>query len=210
MITRRSLIVSFFIFGFARLVHGKNQNASSNKGLLFKNVDLISSQVHDIYNFFSYACSHCNRFHPETEKLRQALKTKGHEMIDVPVMLDPSHVILSQTYFAFERLDRLKDLHEEFWHWLLFAEHKWTTTEDVNKDIIAWVKDKGIAEETWVTALHHKDTLAKVEWAQKLAADYQLDGTPAIGVNGKYLTSPSMAGSNEKCIELVLELADKK
>lgn len=161
-------------------------------------------------NFFSYACGHCNRFHPETEKLRQALKAKGHEMIDVPVMLDPSHVILSQTYFAFERLDRLKDLHEEFWHWLLFAEHKWTTTEDVNKDIIAWVKDKGIAEETWVTALHHKDTLAKVEWAQKLAADYQLDGTPAIGVNGKYLTSPSMAGSNEKCIELVLELADKK
>lgn len=163
-----------------------------------------------IFNFFSYACGHCNRFHPETEKLRLALKAKGHEMIDVPVMLDPSHVILSQTYFAFERLDRLQDLHEEFWHWLLFAEHKWTTTEDVNKDIIAWVKDKGIAEETWVTALHHKDTLAKVEWAQKLAADYQLDGTPAIGVNGKYLTSPSLAGSNEKCIELVLELADKK
>ena len=163
-----------------------------------------------IFNFFSYACGHCNRFHPETEKLRQALKAKGHEMIDVPVMLDPSHVILSQTYFAFERLDRLKYLHEEFWHWLLFAEHKWTTTEDVNKDIIAWVKDKGIAEETWLTALHHKDTLAKVEWAQKLAADYQLDGTPAIGVNGKYLTSPSMAGSSEKCIELVLELADKK
>ena len=171
----------------------------------------LDEPVNDgIFNFFSYACGHCNRFHPETEKLRQALKAKGHEMIDVPVMLDPSHVILSQTYFAFERLDRLKDLHEEFWHWLLFAEHKWTTTEDVNKDIIAWVKDRGITEESWVTALHHKDTLAKVEWAQKLAADYQLDGTPAIGVNGKYLTSPSMAGSNEKCVELVLELADKK
>ena len=186
--------------------YSKTTKPSSNEG--FRILQLNEEIA--IYNFFSYACGHCNRFHPETIKLRQALKAKGHEMIDVPVMLDPSHVILSQTYFAFERLDRLKDLHEEFWHWLLFAEHKWTTTEDVNKDIIAWVKDKGIAEETWVTALHHKDTLAKVEWAQKLAADYQLDGTPAIGVNGKYLTSPSMAGSNEKCVELVLELADKK
>lgn len=183
---------------------------ASENDLSVKYVKLAKLAVPGIYNFFSYACGHCNRFHPETVKLRQALKAKGHEMIDVPVMLDPSHVILSQTYFAFERLDRLKDLHEEFWHWLLFAEHKWTTTEDVNKDIIAWVKAKGIAEETWVTALHHKDTLAKVEWAQKLAADYQLDGTPAIGVNGKYLTSPAMAGSNEKCIELVLELADKE
>ena len=201
------------LFSFATLlaIHCISIPCASSKDKVdLGYVKLEKRAKEGVYNFLSYACGHCNRFHPETLKLRQALKTKGHEMIDVPVMLDPSHVILSQTYFAFERLDRLKDLHEEFWHWLLFAEHKWTTTEDVNKDIIAWVKDKGIAEETWVTALHHKDTLAKVEWAQKLAADYQLDGTPAIGVNGKYLTSPSMAGSNEKCIELVLELADKK
>lgn len=207
MFNRRFLIALLFIFSWMSLpVTTVYANARVSENYII----LEKQATSGVFNFFSYACGHCNRFHPETEKLRQALKAKGHEMIDVPVMLDPSHVILSQTYFAFERLDRLKDLHEEFWHWLLFAEHKWTTTEDVNKDIIAWVKDKGIAEETWVTALHHKDTLAKVEWAQKLAADYQLDGTPAIGVNGKYLTSPSMAGSNEKCIELVLELADKK
>ena len=207
MFNRRFLIALLFIFSWMSLpVTTVYANARVSENYII----LEKQATSGVFNFFSYACGHCNRFHPETIKLRQALKAKGHEMIDVPVMLDPSHVILSQTYFAFERLDRLKDLHEEFWHWLLFAEHKWTTTEDVNKDIIAWVKDKGIAEETWVTALHHKDTLAKVEWAQKLAADYQLDGTPAIGVNGKYLTSPSMAGSNEKCVELVLELADKK
>lgn len=208
MISRRLFFLCMFNFLISCSATNVLANTVDNQENLYRTLN--KQLKYGYFNFFSYACGHCNRFHPETIKLRQALKTKGHEMIDVPVMLDPSHVILSQTYFAFERLDRLKDLHEEFWHWLLFAEHKWTTTEDVNKDIIAWVKDKGIAEETWLTALHHKDTLAKVEWAQKLAADYQLDGTPAIGVNGKYLTSPSMAGSNEKCIELVLELADKK
>ena len=208
--TQRRKILFFAILSFCSLNFGCAQKKLDFDSKNFKTIPSSQDDENKVFNFFSYACGHCNRFHPETVELRQALKAKGHEMIDVPVMLDPSHVILSQTYFAFERLDRLKDLHEEFWHWLLFAEHKWTTTEDVNKDIIAWVKDKGIAEETWVTALHHKETLAKVEWAQKLAADYQLDGTPAIGVNGKYLTSPSMAGSNEKCIELVLELADKK
>lgn len=207
MVKRRCILKTTVV---TLLLACSHLSLATENDLSAKYVKLAKLAVPGIYNFFSYACGHCNRFHPETVKLRQALKAKGQELIDVPVMLDPSHVILSQTYFAFERLDRLKELHEEFWHWLLFAEHKWTTTEDVNKDIIAWVKDKGIAEETWVTALHHKDTLAKVEWAQKLAADYQLDGTPAIGVNGKYLTSPSMAGSNEKCIELVLELADKK
>ena len=163
-----------------------------------------------VYNFFSYACGHCYRFHPDAEKLRFKLTARDINLVDVPVMLDMSHLIVSQAYFALERLGRIKDLHEELWHWFLYVEHNWATTDDLHRDLTEWVKGKGIAEETWVTALHHKETLAKVEWAQKLAADYQLDGTPAIGVNGKYLTSPSMAGSNEKCIELVLELADKK
>ena len=182
--------------------------AQDKINLGYKKLDNVAKQ--GVYNFFSYACGHCYRFHPDAEQLRLKLKARDINIVDVPVMLDMSHLIVSQAYFALERLERIKDLHEELWHWFLYVEHNWTTTDDLHRDLIEWIKDKGIAEETWVTALHHKETLAKVEWAQKLAADYQLDGTPAIGVNGKYLTSPSMAGSNEKCVELVLELADKK
>lgn len=204
MITRRFFLglIGISAFPFSSIVLA-NQTSDS-----YKRIQGRGSP--GLYNFFSYACGHCYRFHSSSVELKQKLLAKGYHLYDVPVMLDPSHVIISQTYFALDRLGKVEELHEELWHWFLYVEHKWTTTEDVNKDIIAWVKDRGIAEETWVTALHHKDTLAKVEWAQKLAADYQLDGTPAIGVNGKYLTSPSMAGSNEKCVELVLELADKK
>ena len=204
---RRSLLGISTLLGF-NIPMIRFSFAGEKKEFGYKKLDKF---VNDgVYNFFSYACAHCYRFHPETEKLRFQLKARGINMVDVPVMLDMSHLVISQAYFALERLGRVKAFHEDLWHWFLFTEHKWTTTEDLNNDLIGWVKAKGITEETWVTALHHKDTLAKVEWAQKLAADYQLDGTPAIGVNGKYLTSPAMAGSNEKCIELVLELADKK
>jgi thiol:disulfide interchange protein DsbA len=42
--------------------------------------------------------------------------------------------------------------------------------------------------------------------ANKLADAYDLDGVPAIGVNGKYLTAPSIAGSNEATLRVVDEL----
>jgi thiol:disulfide interchange protein DsbA len=42
--------------------------------------------------------------------------------------------------------------------------------------------------------------------ANKLADAYNLDGVPAIGVNGKYLTAPSLAGSNEAALRVVDEL----
>ena len=42
--------------------------------------------------------------------------------------------------------------------------------------------------------------------ANKLADAYSLDGVPAIGVNGKYLTAPSLAGSNEAALRVVDDL----
>ena len=40
---------------------------------------------------------------------------------------------------------------------------------------------------------------------EKVRDDF-LDGVPAIGVNGKYLTAPSLAGSNEAALRVVDEL----
>ena len=42
--------------------------------------------------------------------------------------------------------------------------------------------------------------------ANKLAEAYDLDGVPALGVNGKYLTAPSLAGSNEAALRVVDDL----
>lgn len=161
-----------------------------------------------IFNFFSYACGHCYKFHPHVLSLRRLLNDKGLELIDVPVMLDPSHLVMSQAYYALERLGRKEDLHEELWHWLLYSEHSWKTTEDVTNEFVVWAKNKGFNPNTWLDSFHNQDVLKKCEWAQQTAASFQLTGTPAIGINGKYLTSPSMAKSYDKCIEIVLKLSD--
>lgn len=165
-------------------------------------VELAQPAADGIYNFFSYACGHCYRFHPHVERLRGELKNAGYTLVDVPVLLDTSHIIFSQAYFALKRLNRT-DLHEELWHWILYAEHHWKTTEDLNKDLTVWIKAKGLNEGSWLTALHNKFTWSRLEWAQKTASQYKLNGTPAIGIKGKYLTFPSIAGTTDKCIDVI-------
>ena len=46
----------------------------------------------------------------------------------------------------------------------------------------------------------------KMQRADKLADAYGIDGVPMIGVNGRYLTAPSMAGSNEGALRVVDQL----
>lgn len=40
-------------------------------------IELDQSAPDGIYNFFSYACGHCYRFHPHVEALRADLAKKG-------------------------------------------------------------------------------------------------------------------------------------
>jgi thiol:disulfide interchange protein DsbA len=54
--------------------------------------------------------------------------------------------------------------------------------------------------------------MAKVRQATALATGYAIEGTPSIGVNGRWLTSGSLAGSNSKSLsvaEYLLDLARK-
>ncbi|CAG9435424.1 hypothetical protein NVI2019_OHEONHNH_04023 (plasmid) [Providencia alcalifaciens] len=54
-------------FGFA---FAKATDANVSQGYMV----LSKEASKDIYNFFSYACGHCYRFHPYVQQLRQSLE----------------------------------------------------------------------------------------------------------------------------------------
>jgi thiol:disulfide interchange protein DsbA len=47
---------------------------------------------------------------------------------------------------------------------------------------------------------------ADIARAKALARDYKITGVPTLAINGKYLTSASMAGSHEKALAVADEL----
>jgi thiol:disulfide interchange protein DsbA len=45
--------------------------------------------------------------------------------------------------------------------------------------------------------------------ATQLAAAYKIDGVPTFGVAGKWITAPSMVGSNGGALKMVEQLVDR-
>ena len=50
----------------------------------------------------------------------------------------------------------------------------------------------------------------QIQRANKLATAYGIDGVPTLGINGRYTTSPSVAGSNERAIVVLDELIQRE
>jgi thiol:disulfide interchange protein DsbA len=49
----------------------------------------------------------------------------------------------------------------------------------------------------------------RMQRATQLAAAYRIDGVPTFGVAGKWVTAPSMMGSNAGALKMVEQLVDR-
>jgi thiol:disulfide interchange protein DsbA len=72
-----------------------------------------------------------------------------------------------------------------------------------------WISQQGVDPVKFGEAYRSFAVQNKVQRAMQLTRDYQVKGTPAIAVAGKYITSPSMTGDFEKFFQVVDQLIEK-
>jgi len=51
---------------------------------------------------------------------------------------------------------------------------------------------------------------SKVQRATRLAEAYKIDGVPTLAINGRYITSPSLTGSNVAALQVADFLIGKE
>lgn len=160
-----------------------------------------SAKTIEVINFFAYTCGHCQRLAPFFDHWAKTAP-KDVTIHNVPVAWDASTAFLSRVYYTFEALERLQDLHPLFWQDLLDGK---IATES---DLQTWLKTQGVDRKTWDNAYRSFSVSLRVQQASELWQAYKLDATPYIGVAGKYLTAPHMAGSYQKTLTVLNELID--
>jgi len=67
----------------------------------------------------------------------------------------------------------------------------------------------GVDRKQFLDAYSSFRVRAKVQRATQLAAAYKVDGVPMFGVAGRWVTAPSMAGSNAEALKVVDALVDR-
>ena len=91
---------------------------------------------------------------------------------------------------------------------IMFAVHRENKRLLDESEILEWVSAQGVDRNKFLAAYRSSSVLAKARAANQIGNSYRIDGIPTIAIQGKYITSPSIAGSKIKAINTMDFLVD--
>ena len=154
----------------------------------------------EVIDFFFYGCPFCNELRPMLERWRKALPADV-VFRRTPTVRRETWVPLARTYYTLELLGEAERLHEEVYKGYHDEELSMSRPE-VMAD---WARRHGIDRERWLTVYNSEDVTRLVEQARRMTQDYDIQGTPSLVINGRYLTSSGMTDD----VKLVVPVAEQ-
>jgi len=161
----------------------------------------------EVNEIFWYGCSHCYALDPALESWK-ASKPSYIEFVRIPVIWGPTHLQHARLYYTLQALGR-PDLHPVVFDTIhqkgnmLAAQ----TDEDARALHLAFFRDHGVSEKKFNEAYDSEAVKQAVERAHSLTGRFEVASVPLMIVQGKYVTSVSLAGNQGRLLELVNDLA---
>ena len=81
--------------------------------------------------------------------------------------------------------------------------------EQDNSTVKHVLAKSGVDRKQFIDTYNSFGVRTKMQRASQLAAAYKIDGVPTLAVAGKFITSPSMTGSNGAALKMVDTLVDR-
>ena len=157
----------------------------------------------EVREFFLYSCPHCYALEPSLERWL-GKKPKNVEFVRTPGTA-PRWLLHAQAYYAAESLGAVSKFHPAMFN----AMHGQKRQLDDEVSLLKLVAEQGIDAAKFKEALNSFGVRFKVEKAKRLNEAYTINTVPALVIDGKYLTSPGMAGGDEAAIKVVEYLVQK-
>jgi len=160
-----------------------------------------SGQRVEVLEFFWYGCPHCNTLQPPLETwLRK--KPADVEFKRVPAAFNQSWLQLARTYYALDAMNLTGKLHQEVFaaiHEKRVLDPKVLMRDP--KSLFEWVAGKGVERQKFIDTYNSFAVNSRTRGTLELTRKYDIPGTPAIVVDGRYLTAPSMILKSDRTID---------
>lgn len=135
----------------------------------------------EVVEFFAYTCIHCYNFEPLFSDWMK--KVPGHVVVRrTPVAFNDAFVPLQRLYYALEAMGQVDALHEKVFRAIHVDKQRLTTPEA----IATWVAAQGVDREKFTGFFNSFAVAGKAKRATQLQDAYQVEGTPSLGVGGRY------------------------
>ena len=150
----------------------------------------------EVIEFFWYGCPHCAAFEPQLEAWVKRLPADVvFRRVPVAFRAEP-YSAHQRLYYALETLGLVAAMQRK----VFYAIHGERQRLDSAAEVSAFATKNGIDAAQLVEAYGSFGTQAKLKQANQLVDGYKIDGVPALGVHGRFFTSGTLAGDNERAL----------
>lgn len=164
-------------------------------------VDTPAGKI-EVIEFFWYGCPHCFALEPAIKDWAKQLPADVvFRKVHVPWQVQAHQ----QLFFTLETLGQADALNDK----VFAAIHNDRSKLDTPEAMADLLAKSGVDRKQFIDTYNSFGVRTKMQRASQLAAAYKIDGVPTLAVAGKYITSPSMTGSNGAALKMVDTLVDR-
>ncbi|MBI4291251.1 MAG: thiol:disulfide interchange protein DsbA/DsbL [Betaproteobacteria bacterium] len=155
----------------------------------------------EVIEFFYYGCPVCYELQPHLSRwMVQAPEYVA--LIRVPALSSENWEPFAKLYYTLESLGEVTRL-----HWPVFDNFHFDDVRLNEENVMLdWVGRNGIDRQKFAATYRSPEVQARVTRARNMVNNYGVRGVPALVVDGKYLSSPRLAGGTKELIQVLDQL----
>ena len=229
---KRFGFVGFLCFSVAfmpTLLHAAEPKAGSDYIVLPTPQAVETGDKIEVREFFWYGCPHCYALEPALAAYVKKLPPQAR-FVRTPGAA-PHWLLHAQAYYAFESLGVTERLHapffaavqnppaassappaeKGFFSNLFGSKPQSVAMPSMNTEagITAFAAEHGVDRAAFTEAFNSFGVRTRLERAKQQNLAFRVDGVPMLAVDGRYITSPSMAKGEEAMLKVVDFLIQK-
>jgi len=151
----------------------------------------------EVLEFFWYGCPHCYNLQPSLEAWLKRNRPAEVDFKRIPAVFQDSWVPLTRAYYTLEAMGLVDKLHQD-----LFAtlHRQRVNLKDANA-IFDWAAGKGVDRKKFIDTYNSFGVNGRTQRSIELTRKFDIPGTPALVIDGKFIASPSMTLKSDKTID---------
>lgn len=158
-----------------------------------------------VQEFFWYGCPHCYSFEPFLKQWKKS-KSTDVDFVRVPAIFRPEWEVQARTYYALSNMGVIEDVHGKIFDEL----HKNKKQLNTLPLMTAFLEKNGVDKEKFMNEYKSFSVDGMVRKAKKKQNTFKIQGVPSVVINGKYISTGSMAGSYDNLIKIIDYLVKKE
>ncbi len=159
----------------------------------------------EVVEFFWYGCPHCHAFEPALDAWQKKLPADvAFRRVPVAFREEP-FVAHQRLFYTLEAMGLVDTMHRKVFSAIFLDKLRL----DKLPEILAFVTKNGVDGAKFSEVFNSFSVQTKVRQAKQLAEVYRIDGVPTLGIQARFYTSGSLAGSPERTLAVADYLIDR-